>query len=126
MLISNFALDFPTTAKRLLLLVAADPENMNFHHSNPEKALPWPKTRRLSYRILQSVAWFGRWFCGRNNKYVCVYIYIYIYIYIHTSKNAHMCYISPLRRSVISQLIVLKFSTLLDLTYVISSAMFGE
>jgi len=89
-----------------VVLGAADPQKINCQHSDPQKALPWTKPRRLSNRALKS------------------YIYIYIHIYIY-AKNAHWCYISPVRGSVVSQLIAKEFGTLIELTYVINFAKFG-
>jgi len=45
-------------------------------------------------------------------------------MYIFT-KNTHCFYISPLRGTVISQLIVMKFGTAIDLSYVINYAKFS-
>jgi len=53
------------------------------------------------------------------------YTYICIYICIYITKNAHWCYISPVRGCAVSQLIVVKFGTLIELIYVIDFAKFG-
>jgi len=50
---------------------------------------------------------------------------IYKPIYINTLKNALWCYISPLREVAISQLIAMKYGTLIELTYVINFIKFG-
>jgi len=51
-----------------------------------------------------------------------IYIYKPIQIY---NKNEHWCYISPVRGGAVSQLIALKFGTLIELSYVITFAKFG-
>jgi len=40
--------------KILAVFEAADPEKINCHRSDPQKALPWTKPRHLSHRALQS------------------------------------------------------------------------
>jgi len=80
-------------------LPVADPQKISCHHSEPQMALPWTKPRRLSHRALTLDAWFGLWTSGRKK----------MYIYLHTyTKNAH------------SQLIAMKFGTLIELAYVIN------
>jgi len=98
---------------------AADPQTINVYHFDPQKGFLWPKTCRLNDRALKSIVWLRLWKHGNNKKYIYIYI-----LYIPT-KNAHLCYVSPLRGNVISQPIAIKFDTLLDLICVINFAKFG-
>jgi len=65
---SSFSWDFPTDANILVVLGAADPQKINCHHYDPQKALLWTKLRRLSHRALTLDAWFGLWGCGRKKN----------------------------------------------------------
>jgi len=106
----SFSWDFPTDAKILAIIWTADPQKINCHHSDPQKAVPWTKPRRLSQCALKSDAWFGLWTCGRK---------LYINLYIHTLK------IRKYVGGVVSQLIAMKFGTLIELTCAIKFAKFS-
>jgi len=55
-------------------------------------------------------------------KYRTPYALYNLYIY---TKSAHWCYISSLRGGTVSQLIGMKFGTLIELTYLINFAKWG-
>jgi len=61
----SFSWDFPADAKYLRFW-GYRPQKINFHHSDPQKALLWTKPRRLSHRALKLDAWFGLWSRGRK------------------------------------------------------------
>jgi len=60
--------------------------------------------------------------CSANST---TYIGLYKPIYTRYTKNAHWCYISPVRGGAVSQLIAMKFDILRELTYVINFTKFG-
>jgi len=66
----SFRLDYLTVAERLAVLGATDPQTKNCYHSDHRKALSRPKTRRLCYRALTSVVWFGLWTYRTNTNYI--------------------------------------------------------
>jgi len=69
----SYGWDFPTVAEMFAVVGATYPRIMNCYYSDLQKALPWPKKRRLSHRALQSDAWFRLWTCGRK---IGLYIYL--------------------------------------------------